>query len=78
LRYRKLTDVAQQFQGQRIISVLRNQEDSLLFKERLKVIKDADISDHKSIEDVDFESMKDEQGNLLSHIIVISDDIRQF
>ena len=42
------------------------------------MIKDADISDHKSIEDVDFESMKDEQGNLLSHIIVISDDIRQF
>jgi hypothetical protein len=42
------------------------------------VIKDGDISDHKSIENVDFESMKDEHGNLLSHIIVISDDIRQF
>ena len=42
------------------------------------MIKDADISDHKSIEHVDFESLKDEHGNLLSHIIVISDDIRQF
>ena len=42
------------------------------------MIKDADISDHKSIEHVDFDSLKDEHGNLLSHIIVISDDIRQF
>lgn len=60
MRYRKLNDVAQLFQGQRIISVLRNQEDSILFNERIKVIKDADVSDHKSMELVDFDSMKND------------------
>ncbi len=43
----------------------------------MKVIKDADITDHKSIEQVDFDSLKNEHGNLMSHIVVISDDIRQ-
>ena len=43
----------------------------------MKVIKDADITDFKSIEHVDFDSLKNEQGNLMSHIVVISDDIRQ-
>lgn len=55
-----MNDVAQLFQGQRIISVLRNQEDSILFNERIKVIKDADVSDHKSMELVDFDSMKND------------------
>lgn len=30
------------------------------------------------MEQVDFDSMKDENGNLMSHLIIISDDVRQF
>jgi hypothetical protein len=76
-KYRKLTDVAHLFQGQRIITVLRNYEDNMFLKEALKIIKDASISEAKCADAIDFETVKDENGNLLSHIIIFMDDQRQ-
>jgi hypothetical protein len=57
---------------------MRDQEDAQMLKERLNVIKDVDFTKCKNIERFDFDSVKDEFGNVLSHLIFISDEIRQF
>ena len=74
---RKMTDAANMFQvsGHKINIVSKNQEDIMLLKERLKIIKNIVIEDFKNIGEVDLD--KDFVSNSANHVIVILDDLKQ-
>ena len=55
-RIKKLNDMAQVLEGQKIIFILMNSEDILLLRERLKSIKNVDIQEFKNIDQVDIQA----------------------
>jgi hypothetical protein len=67
--------VAQILEGQKIIFILQNTEDIILLRERLKVIKDVDFLEYKSIEQIDIEEEIKKINN--SHIMLFMDDLCQ-
>jgi len=54
-RIKKLNDMAQVLEGQKIIFIIMNSEDILLLRERLKGIKNVDIQEFKNIDQVDIQ-----------------------
>lgn len=72
-RTRKLTDAATIFEGQSIIILFKNQEDSNVLHKRLKVINWAQINEFKSVEVIDV----NKYFRNATHVIVFVDDMKQ-
>ena len=74
-RIKKLTDMAQVLEGQKIIFILLNSVDILLLRERLKCIKNVDIQEFKNIDQVDIQA--EITLNKRGHLIFFIDDPSQ-
>ena len=75
---RKLTDAAHVFQGHNfgmeILIVSKNGEDVLILNERLKIIKNANINEAKTLQMADIEQRFTKAP--MNHLILLIDDIK--
>lgn len=71
-RNKKLTDLAEVLQDQKVFLIMKSSEDIIMIRERLKFIKDIDIQEFKTIEQINIESQLSKPEN--DHVVFFIDN----
>ena len=73
-RRRRLTEATSNMQGIEFIIVSKSVEESLFLREILRCIKRANVSDERTLNDIDIEQMI---KRMKDHIIMFIDDLKE-